>query len=302
MGDTGGRSGGQIDHEAFAITTQATVRSQSRLHDRSVAVMSKECSIERMNMNERGFSSSVGAESPLHVEKLIEHTEQLGCPDLRSKKSIWQNSSMSRRADNVKGTHRSLSVPSNVKPRQQLRLPSFKSLGIATPYPDALLTPPDEASLIHWKPPTLGMSDPPTSQPSRELVGMDSRVAMPEAPTFSGSVPEGNTSAPSSAAAPPLITVHKDEKGDGGSTSSSDEAPETPSWIERATQVVGRLRLHAQSYDASLTSNSIRCCILQRNKQCIKCAVPHTTVSPIRGCEGCANGVHSYHYCAAEQH
>lgn len=240
MGSIGGHSGGRRLHdETFAITTQATLRSQVTLPDRNVVVMRVGSVTKKTNMDERASSLSSDAEYPLHVEKDIEHAEPLGSPDLRSKKSIWQNGSTSRQIDKVKGTQRSLSVPSHVKPRQQLRLPSFKSLGRAPLYPDALLTPPDEASLMHWAPSPSGMSDLPTSEPSPQSTGTVSRATMPEAPVFSGSIAEAESNAPASAPAASLIPVHTIEKCDEGSASSSDDAPETPSWIETVTQAIG---------------------------------------------------------------
>lgn len=245
MGSTEGRSEGRPQHnESFAITTQATLRSQVPLPDPNVTIMRVESATKRTNLDGRASSLSVDAEYPLHVEKNIEHAEPLGCLDLRSKKSIWQNGSLSRQLDKAKGTQRSLSVPSHVKSRQQLRLPSFKSLGIAPSYPDALLTPPDEASLIHWTPSPLAMSDLPISQPSSQPTGMVSQATMPEAPVFSGSIAEAGSNAQTSAPAASLIPVHKDEKGDEGSASSSDEAPETPSWIEAVTRAIGTCYLH----------------------------------------------------------
>ena len=266
MGSTGGRSEGQPDNEVFPITPQATLRSHAPLLGRNVALMPLESLVERMDLSERGSSPSVDAEGPLHVKDEVIHAEKMGCPDLRSKKSIWQNNSLSRQSANVKGTHRSLSVPSNVRPRQQLRLPSFKSLGITPLYPDALLTPPDEASLMHWTPSLLGMSDPPINQPPQGLTGTLPQATMPKTPVISGSVPEESNSASSSAPAAPLTAVHKDEKGDGGSASSGDEAPETPSWIEYATHAIGTLRIHVREIDGSLIWDSVCCCCIERHQ------------------------------------
>lgn len=240
MGSIGGHSGGRRLHdESFAMTTQATLRSQVTLPDRNVAGMRGGSVTKKMNMDERASSLTSNAEHPLRVEKDIEHAEPLGCPDLRSKKSIWQNGSTSRQIDKANGTQRSLSVPSHVKPRQQLRLPSFKSLGRAPLYPDALLTPPDEATLIHWAPSPLGMSGLPTSEPTPQSTGTVSRATMPEALVFGGSIAEAKSNAPASAPAASLIPVQTTGKYDEGSASSSDDAPETPSWIEAVTQAIG---------------------------------------------------------------
>ena len=265
MGSIGGCSEGQLHNDSFAITTPATLRSRSPPLGRNVAVMALEPPVDSMDLNERPLSPSVDAEGPLQVEDGFVDAEQLGCPDLRSKRSIWQTSSLSRQVDRAKGTHRSLSVPSNAKARQQLRLPSFKSLGIVPLHSDALLTPPDEASLIHWTPSPLSISDPPTSQPPQELTGTVSQATMLEAPVSSGSVTEENKSPSSSAPAAPLIASHKDEKGDGGSTSSGDEKSEPPSWIECATQAIGTQRLQDQPVDGPLTHNSICCCCVERH-------------------------------------
>ncbi len=261
MGSTGARSESQPRNEPNAITVQATLRSQVPLPDRNVAMMGVEPSVEITDGSERGFSPLVVAEQPLHVKENIEHAELLGYSDLRSKKSIWQNSPLSRQTDKAKGTHRSLSVPSHMKPRQQLRLPSFKSLGLSPLYPEALLTPPDEASLIHWTPSPLGTSDLPTSQSTSQLTGTLSQATMPEAPVFSGSIADGNSNAPTSAPAAPLIAVHNGEKADEGSASSSDEASETPNWIDLITQAIGKLHLHGWSSDALLTPTSVCCCV-----------------------------------------
>ena len=246
MGSTGGRSGGRsYHHEAIAITTQATLRSCPLTPDRNVAVMDIKSSVERRSLYEPGSLFSVDVEYPLQVKKTND-TEQLDPLDMRSKRSIWQDSSLSRQPSQAKATHRSLSVPSTVRPRQQLRLPSFKSLGITPLYPDALLTPPDEASLIHWTPSPLGLPDPPLRQSSTAFTGEHSTAAMSEAPILNDSIAEGH-SAPAPAAAAPLVSERKDEQGDRGSTSSSDEAPEPTSWIETVAEAIGTLSVYEQS-------------------------------------------------------
>ena len=242
----------QTHNEAFAIITQATLRSQPPLLDRNVAVMDVGHSLERMDLDAQGSSLSVDAECSAHIKHEVESEQQLGCLDLRSKKSIWQKSSLSRQTEKPKGTHRSLSVPSKLKSRQHLRLSSFKTLGIA-PYTDALLTPPDEASLIHWNHPSSDMSVPPSSQPAQGLTGIVSQATLPQAPVFSGSISEQQSNASTTASAVPTIAVRTDDKDGGGSPSSGDEAPTTPSWIESGTNAIGTLCLHGQPQNASLT-------------------------------------------------
>lgn len=241
--------------------------------------MDVEHSLKRVDLDERGSSLSVDAECPAHVKHEVESEEQLGCLDLRSEKSTWQNSSLGRQPDKLKGTHRSLSAPSNVKPLQRLRLPSFKTLGIV-PYTGALLTPPDEASLIHGTHPSSGMPDPPTSQPAQELIGIVFGAKLPEAPVFSGSISEEQSNAPTSTSAVPTIAVPTDDNGGGGSPSSGDEAPTTPSWIESGTKAIGTLGLHGQPQNASLTQ-TVSSIISSRGTSNVLNVLCHTQPCPL---------------------
>ena len=250
MGSTGGISGFRpYQHEDGAITAQATLRSILLSPDRNVAIMNVESTVKSTAPKTRGWPSpSTDEESFLQVKNKPYDAEPLLDPHLRPKTSTRQDLSLGRQAGQAKATHRSLSVPSSVKMRQHLRLPSFKSLGITPMYPDALLTPPDEASLIHWTPshPSYPVwSDPPLHRISTEATGEHSQATMPEAPSLSDSISEGHSNV-APAPAVPQVAEQKETKDDQGSASGSDEAPEPPSWIETIAEAIGMLDVPAK--------------------------------------------------------
>ena len=137
--------------------------------------------------------------------------------------------------------------------RGNLRLPSFKSLGIGLPHPDHLLTPPDEADNLAFNPlavPHLAASIPrsaptlpsiPVGSNNQTTPPQDSESAMPEgstrtqanAPPVDSSQAEGSTTQNISTG--PILARHS-------SSSSEEDTPRGPAWLDRALDAVGKSR------------------------------------------------------------
>ena len=145
------------------------------------------------------------------------------------------------------------SLPPLVKGRQQhLQLPSFKSLGISSRVPDALLTPPDE-SLIY----DLMEAPPPTSFPSVFRRSSYPALNMPKTPSpdrpgFSsvlGLVATASEASATDASNQPSLPVSETQAGNlehGADPSRSDsEGSDTVSgqfdWLKEATDALGEL-------------------------------------------------------------
>jgi len=139
--------------------------------------------------------------------------------------------------------------------RGDLRLPSFKSLGIALPRCDHLLTPPDDADNFVINPLALSFeaSAVPRSAPilptpnithmastDQDTPPQESESTMPqdgdktETNTPTGEHPHGTrTMTQKSAPTVPVLARHP-------SSSSEEETPRGPVWLERAVDLVGR--------------------------------------------------------------
>ena len=138
--------------------------------------------------------------------------------------------------------------------RGDLRLPSFKSLGIGLPRPDRLLTPPDEADNLAFDPLAVphDVIPIPRSAPSLPSIPMDSNnqttppqdseSAMPQgstriqanAPPVESSQAEGSTTQ-DIVSTEPILARHP-------SSSSEEDTPRGPAWLDRALDAVGMSR------------------------------------------------------------
>ena len=153
---------------------------------------------------------------------------------------------------NPAGTVEAASPPVKGKGRRDLRLPCFKALGIAVPHPDHLLTPPEEPDQISWHPhsqplPHLQDFDIPRSIPSY-LASMtpeddqpiaaegDQTVVAPH--DSEGLASDNNTSTVSAA----LEVVQEESELRPTSSSSEEDSPGGPTWLEHAIDAVGMSR------------------------------------------------------------
>ena len=134
-------------------------------------------------------------------------------------------------------------LPHKCKDRQDLRLPSFKALGIAVPHPDHLLTPPEEPDYVAWHPLSQPLPERQDYEPlqgfSRPTAGMtpedDQNMAVPLDS-------EGINSEYSAAATLGSLDIAEedDTAGRPNSSSSEEESAGGPVWIEHAIDAVGR--------------------------------------------------------------
>ena len=134
-------------------------------------------------------------------------------------------------------------IQHNFKLRQELRLPSFKALGIAVPHPDQLLTPPEEPDQMAWYPnsqsiPYLQNLEIPRSVPvpTARMTPEDEQVMT--APFDSEGV---DTEQITTSVSGPLAVVEEDSSSRPSSSSSEDDSPGGPVWIEHAIDAVGEL-------------------------------------------------------------
>ena len=177
--------------------------------------------------------------------------------------------------------------PLKCKGRQQLRLPSFKALGIAVPHPDHLLTPPEEPDQFAWKPhsqplPHLQDFDIPRSIPLEV-----SKLTPEDEPTMAAPLDsEGLISSNNPATLPEVLAVvSEDPEMRPTSSSSEEDSPGGPTWLEHAIDAVGKLvttniRIRLRLRLANLSS--VHSPHNWNDKQCALHAVPYTTMSSIR--------------------
>lgn len=139
--------------------------------------------------------------------------------------------------------------------RGELRLPSFKSLGIALPRPDQILTPPDDADSFVFNPLALSaeaLSVPrsapnlPTIQ-STHMASTDQDTPPQESEsTMAQDGDKTETNTPIGEAPPATRTMTQDESSTAPvlarhpSSSSEEETPRGPVWLERAVDAVGK--------------------------------------------------------------
>ena len=125
------------------------------------------------------------------------------------------------------------------RPRQNLRLPSFKTLGIPACPPDALLTPPDESTidLKPAAPPVLisrSSSYPPSNMP--DLADRSNTPIQ----SLSTTVPSVSTSSPTAATEPLDTTKQQEEVPPASSDEAADLTSIQGGWIAEAVQAAGK--------------------------------------------------------------
>ena len=143
-------------------------------------------------------------------------------------------------------------LPPLGKPRQGLQLPSFKSLGISSRVPDALLTPPDETT-IH----DMMTTPPPTSFPSAfrrssyPLVNMP-KTPSPDRPDFTsglGHIASASEATSTTASSHLAFAVSEAQSGNAGhgadptrsDSEGSDVVPGQFDWLMEAADALGEI-------------------------------------------------------------
>lgn len=219
------------------MTTKAWAHPQSLVPDQDVAGSIDEMSA-KAGLNSRGYSDSEIPSCKASGEKKY-HICDFAAPiqgDLAA--SAVQTTNMH-------------SLPSLVKTRQQhLQLPSFKSLGISSRVPDALLTPPDETIIYD-----LMEAPAPTSFPSAFRRSSYPALNMPKTPSpdrpdFSSVLGHVATASEASATntsnQPSLSETQAGNREPGTDPSRSDsEGSDAVSgqfdWLKEATDALGGL-------------------------------------------------------------
>lgn len=144
---------------------------------------------------------------------------------------------------------------------QELRLPSFKALGIAVPHPDHLLTPPDEPDQIAWHPLSQPLPQRQDYETLQDLSRPTERMTPEDDPTLAapldseGVEPDSNTaSGPQS-----LDILEEDPVIRSNSSSSEGESPGGPVWLGSAIDAVGKPRTATSGFGFhSANSQSVR--------------------------------------------
>lgn len=133
-------------------------------------------------------------------------------------------------------------VPHRSKDRHDLRLPSFKALGIAVPHPDQLLTPPAEPDQIAWHPMSQPLphrqdyKDPwSMTRPAERMTPEDDQIMAVPLDSENVDLGSGITS---------VSQVVEPEEEDStmrpNSSSSEEESTGEPMWFEHAVDAVGK--------------------------------------------------------------
>ena len=142
------------------------------------------------------------------------------------------------------------SLPPLLRSRQRLQLPSFKSLGISSRVPDALLTPPDE-TIIH----DLMTTPTPTSFPSAFRRSSYPLINMPKTPSpdhcdFTsglGHIASASEAPPTTASSHLAFAVSEAQTGNAehgtdptrSDSEGSDAVPGHFDWLMEAADALG---------------------------------------------------------------
>ena len=181
-------------------------------------------------------------------ENVIEHENPTSeASDTVESRSRYQVRSMSMPVIKAVGQRPSLgtiSTGSSQKgsDRHELRLPSFKALGIAVPHPDHLLTPPEEPDQLAWHP----MSQPLPHRQDYDILQSFHRPTQRLTPEDEQTITapldsEGADQASYTTSVPQTIEpVEEEPTMRPNSSSSEGESPGEPVWIEHAIDAVGR--------------------------------------------------------------
>ena len=218
------------------MTTKASARPQPFLPDQDVAssidgLPPKAC------LNSRGYSDSEVPSCRASEEKQY-HISDFATPGLND---------LAAAAIQTTDMH---SLPPLVKGRQHLQLPSFRSLGISSRIPDALLTPPDETTIHDYMTPP-----PPTSFPIASRRSSYPAINMPKTPSPDRSditsvldhVTTASETPTTTASNHPNPTVSAAQAGGAenetvptrSDSESSDAVPSRFDWLQHATDVLG---------------------------------------------------------------
>ncbi|KAL9583238.1 MAG: hypothetical protein Q9203_005163 [Teloschistes exilis] len=132
---------------------------------------------------------------------------------------------------------KSKSVSSTNKTRQQLQLPSFRSLGIAVPYPNSILTPPDEPTSLTWPDWNSPISD--STPTSKGAVPTEQQMSSaPLSPLPPGSVLETSNNTPTQgtvgSVVPSSFQSSNEASRDPASSSVVPGMPSRTPWLEQA--------------------------------------------------------------------
>ena len=129
-----------------------------------------------------------------------------------------------------------------------LRLPSFKSLGIGLPRPEHLLTPPDDADSFGLGPLAVPHNTVsiPGSAPILSTIHMDSINQTTPPQECDSNIPQERTEQSNTPATEPLQAVETTVQPSvepilarHPSSSSEDDTPRGPAWLEKTLDVVG---------------------------------------------------------------
>ena len=125
------------------------------------------------------------------------------------------------------------SVPRTIRVRQHLQLPPFRSLGLASPYTNFLLTPPDEAEIIKWNASCRDPLQIPTSTSVQRPTSVASEGTTPETPHVHEFIAGNVIISPTSQG-----TMAEGGSGNDNSSSGSDSSRST--WIEEAVKIASK--------------------------------------------------------------
>ena len=144
------------------------------------------------------------------------------------------------------------SLPLLVKGQRHLQLPCFRSLGISSRIPDALLTPPDETTIHDWM-----TTPPPTSFPSASRRSSYPAINMPKTPSpdrsdftsMLGHVATASEAPNSTASNHPASAVSEGQAENAelgtdptrSDSEGSDVGPGQFDWLKQATDALGKL-------------------------------------------------------------
>lgn len=211
------------------ITMSASVLPQPVISSQEMASLI-EHSPSKDLVNLRGYSDSAITSCRMIMSKERQFTDSNGC--------LYHAVADSSPQPRCKPQQ-----PIQVKARGTLQLPSFKTLGISSRIPDALLTPPDE-SIIDLKPDTTpslffrSSSYPPTNMP---------KTPSPECSDFTSLLSNNlSTAEASSASQPSMASIEpqatKEKQGTGPSSSSSEDEDVDAArtgWLVDAVETAG---------------------------------------------------------------
>ncbi|KAL9025041.1 MAG: hypothetical protein Q9196_006065 [Gyalolechia fulgens] len=131
--------------------------------------------------------------------------------------------------------------PSRAKARHHLQLPSFRSLGIAVPYPTSILTPPEEPSTMDWKSHDTDQSG--TASTAREPSPSDVHpINTLQSPCPGSSILGASNETPTQGSigalvSPSVPSTHDQGSGSSNSSAATEIASNAP-WLERALKVI----------------------------------------------------------------